>query len=150
MRGIYKPGPDQSAVLFTDSKSAYDILSQTRPSLSGVDRKAALEARVVMTSISAFDGQIRWLPHHRNIADGLTKEKGNVSPLIDVLSHGVYTYYPEQRVLAERAAEREITGRANPRPKITRGTNADEMEIKINRLKGKENGPECEAIASCP
>eukprot|EP00971_Amphidinium_carterae_P215178 4270893-Amphidinium_carterae.1 len=75
MRGIYKLGPDQSAVLFTDSKSTYDILSQTRPSLSGVDRKAALEARVVMTSLLAFDGQVRWLPHHRNVADGLTKEK---------------------------------------------------------------------------
>eukprot|EP00971_Amphidinium_carterae_P333951 6468988-Amphidinium_carterae.2 len=139
---IYKPEPDQKAIVFTDSKSAYDILSRTKPSLSGVDRKAALEARVVMTSLSAFNGQVRWLPHERNIADGLTKEKGHVGPLIDVLTNKEYIYHPEPTVLAERATERQNTGKANPRPKHTR--EGPQNDRNGSRLKGTENGPECE------
>eukprot|EP00971_Amphidinium_carterae_P235878 4681238-Amphidinium_carterae.1 len=110
---------DQSAVLFTDSRSAYDSLSQTRPSLSGVNRKTALRSS-------------RWLPHHRHLADGLTKAKGNVNSLIEVLTHG------SRKQLGEPIRDRKS-------PETSQRD--DDGDIKFH---GKESGPECEAFASCP
>eukprot|EP00971_Amphidinium_carterae_P339084 6476693-Amphidinium_carterae.1 len=65
--------------VFTDKKAAYDIVKAEKPTFSGVERKAALEAIAVQESIRAVKGAIRWLPHHRNLADGLTKVHGNIS-----------------------------------------------------------------------
>eukprot|EP00971_Amphidinium_carterae_P053607 1055991-Amphidinium_carterae.1 len=45
-----------------------------------------------------------------------------------MLTDKVYEYHPEHEVLAERAAERQATGRANPRPKNTRGPQYNEIE----------------------
>eukprot|EP00971_Amphidinium_carterae_P119965 2376190-Amphidinium_carterae.1 len=71
--------------IFTDNKAAYDIVEAEKPTFSGIERKAAIEAIAVQESIAATRGSLRWLPHHRNLADGLTKVHGNISGLVQAL-----------------------------------------------------------------
>eukprot|EP00971_Amphidinium_carterae_P162925 3230604-Amphidinium_carterae.1 len=75
VKSIMCPDPSKmpAITIFTDNKAAYDIIEAEKPTFSGIERKAALEAIAVQESVRAVKGTVRWLPHHRNLADGLTK-----------------------------------------------------------------------------
>ena len=53
------------------------------------------------------NGQVRWLPTDRMIADGLTKNKLDpVDLLRSCIRQGTYQISPEELVLQQQAAER--------------------------------------------
>jgi hypothetical protein len=93
----------------TDAKSLYDNLMQEQ--YTGAEKRAALEICVIRDSLHTLGGKARWIPHQRNPADCLSKIKGNVEPLLQLLRKGSYQLVGEQDELAQRKYFREITGK---------------------------------------
>ena len=57
-------------------------------------------------------GRCRWVPHNLNPSDASTKIKGaHLQPCLDLMSSGMYHLKTESANLAERAAEKEKSGR---------------------------------------
>mmetsp|Transcript_236 Transcript_236/g.796 ORF Transcript_236/g.796 Transcript_236/m.796 type:complete len:181 (-) Transcript_236:31-573(-) len=107
---------EHDLTVFMDSKSVYDIVNQVKPSFGGIDRRAALEARVVVDAIKTSGASVRWIPHERNLVDSFTKIRGNVWGLVKTLESGSYDFESEEAVLKARKQYREDTGKTNPRP----------------------------------
>eukprot|EP00971_Amphidinium_carterae_P160897 3190143-Amphidinium_carterae.1 len=59
-------------------------------SFGSIDRRAALEARVVLDAMRSSGASVRWIPHERNLVDGLTKVRGNVWGLVRTIETGSY------------------------------------------------------------
>eukprot|EP00971_Amphidinium_carterae_P147531 2923798-Amphidinium_carterae.1 len=118
IKSIMRPDPSKMPVItiFTDNKAAYDIIEAEKPTFSGIERKAALEAIAVQESVRAVKGMVRWLPHHRNLADGLTKVHGNISGLVQALKTREFEFVSEDHEMKAREEYKKETGRKVPRP----------------------------------
>eukprot|EP00971_Amphidinium_carterae_P289642 5751040-Amphidinium_carterae.1 len=114
VRSIMRSNPKEMAniTIFTDNKAAFDIMEAEKPTFSGIERKAALET----IAVRAVRGAVRWLPHHGNLADGLTKMHGNISGLVQTLRTREFEFVQEQNELKARASFKAETGRKIPRP----------------------------------
>ena len=99
----------------SDSKSIYGNL--TREQFTGAEKRSALEICVIRDSLYSMDGEIRWVPHEKNAVDCLTKVKGNMESLLDLMKAARYTLVGEEQEMRKRAAYRAATGKANPRAK---------------------------------
>jgi len=71
---------------------------------------------VIRASIDNVNGQIRWVPHHRMLADGLTKLHGNNEMLLRTLSSGRYQTTAETEEMGARKEQR-AAGQAIKRPR---------------------------------
>ena len=112
-----------------DAKSLYDNLNQEQ--YTGAERRAALEICVIRDSLRSLGGKCRWVPHELNPADGLTKLKGNVSTLMQLMRTAKYRLVDEKGELERRAQYREATGRQkNPRPNRMYVSWADQQKRK--------------------
>ena len=83
--------------------------------------------------LKLLSANVRWLPTNRMIADGLTKDK--VDP-IDLLRScvraGSYQISPEEHVLAQQAAEREIRAQKKTESKVGKPESDEVRPIKQN------------------
>ena len=64
-----------------------------------------------------MDGEIRWVPHKKNAVDCLTKVKGNMESLLNLMRAARYTLVGEEQAMRKRAAYRAATGKSSPRAK---------------------------------
>ena len=88
-----------------------------------------------------MDGEIRWVPHEKNSVDCLTKVKGNVLPLLELMKTSRYKLVGEEQEMAQRADYRAATGKRNPRPKITGdGSRSSVSQTKENWTPNKSRG----------
>ena len=62
-------------------------------------------------------GWLSWVPHEKNAVDCLTKVKGNMESLLDLMKAARSTLVGEEQEMRKRAAYRAATGKANPRAK---------------------------------
>ena len=106
-------------IAVSDAKSLYDNL--VRESTKG-ERRAALELVICRESLCALHGTQRWLPHEKNPTDCLTKLCGNSEQLISLLKNGFFKLSAENQVMQERSDYRTHTGKRNPRPTVTAGS----------------------------
>ena len=112
-----EPKSDLDLALVTDAKSLYDNLTQEQ--YTGAEKRAALEICVCRDSLHSLGGKARWVPHHENPVDCLTKVKGNAQRLLQMLKAGTFKLTDEEAELAQRKEYREATGKKVPRPKVT-------------------------------
>ena len=91
---------DPRAIAVVDAKSLYDGVHSEQP--NGEDDRSALEMAVIQESLQALGGRIRWVPHNRNPADGLTKLLGaHMDPLLELLATNSFQLEDELGVLAQ-------------------------------------------------
>ena len=89
---------DPNAVAVVDAKSLYDGVHSEQA--QGEDDRSALEMAVIQESLKALKGRIRWVPHNKNPADGLTKLVGaHMVPLLELISSNSFTLEEEQGIL---------------------------------------------------
>eukprot|EP00971_Amphidinium_carterae_P034528 679683-Amphidinium_carterae.1 len=62
-----------------------------------------------------MDGKCRWIPHDKNPADAMTKQRGNACVLLRLLRKANANLCDEQKELEQRRQQREETGQQNPR-----------------------------------
>ena len=117
-------------VLVTDAKALYD--SYYRESVTGgvVDRRTALEIRVVKELITDLSGELRWVSSERQWADGLTKLSAR-QLLASRLRHGKIGFFWDPSFVAAKkktATERQanMDAYAEPPPKRANRTHYDE------------------------
>ena len=100
---------DPLCTLITDSEGVYDALNNELPQ---DDKKSAVEIPIIEQLMVQMFGRCRWVSHNFNPSDPLTKIKGaHLQPCLDLLSSGMYHLKTESANFAERAAEKEKTGR---------------------------------------
>lgn len=96
-------------VLATDCKSLFDHLVSPSSPTSIDDRRTSIDVVIIRESLKALQGNIRWLPTDRMIADGLTKDKIDPADLLrSCIRAGKCQISPEATVLARQAAERDL------------------------------------------
>ena len=95
VRAIMKePEGEMSMAAIVDAKSLYDVANQEQ--YAGSDKRSALEICVIRDSLDALGGCARWLPHDRNCSDCMTKLKGNVAPLMELIRTNKYKLTSEE------------------------------------------------------
>ena len=110
---------DPEVSMLSDSKGLYDALNNELPQ---DDKKSAVETPIIEQMLLKMKGRARWIPHNFNPSDGLTKIKGaHLAPLFELLKTGFYHLKMEETQLADRAKEKESTGR-KARHKVTGNT----------------------------
>ena len=67
-------------------------------------------------SMAALAAMVRWIPHNRMLADGLTKilSKANLMPLLKAMHHGKYRIVSEVDEETHRKQLKENGGDAHP------------------------------------
>ena len=100
----------RSPILATDCKSLYDHLVSPSAPTSIEDRRTSIDVVIVRESMKTSNGQVRWLPTDRMIADGLTKNKLDpVDLLRSCIRQGTSQISAEdQQQAAERARRKEL------------------------------------------
>eukprot|EP00971_Amphidinium_carterae_P135833 2691360-Amphidinium_carterae.2 len=110
---------DHSLIVFMDSKSVYDIEENVKPSFGGIDRRAALEARVDINAMKTSGASARWIPRKRDLA----------------IESGAYGFESEtQTESAVQKARKQFmndTEKANPRPMRSMAWRFDELTLLI-------------------
>ena len=97
----------RSPIYATDCKSLYDHLVSPSAPTSIDDRRTSIDVVIIRESLKTTNGQVRWLPTNRMIADGLTKNKLDpVDLLRSCIRQGTYQISPEELVLEQQATER--------------------------------------------
>eukprot|EP00971_Amphidinium_carterae_P133538 2644923-Amphidinium_carterae.1 len=90
-----------------------------------MDRRAGLELQVILDTLKMYQGCCRWVPHHENIADSLTKMNGHATTLLRTLHSAEVKIVDEVRELQLRKEYRQSTGSNVPRPKGHQGWQDD-------------------------
>eukprot|EP00971_Amphidinium_carterae_P062116 1229586-Amphidinium_carterae.1 len=103
-------------LMITDSKSVFDVLDKGVISTS-MDRRAGLELQVILDTLKMYKASCRWVPHHANIADALTKMNGYTTSLLNALRNAEVAIVDEAREMQMRKEQKQATGTAIPRPK---------------------------------
>ena len=92
---------DPNALAVIDAKAVYD--GSQNEQAQGEDDRSALEIAVIQESLAKIRGRIRWVPHNRNPADGLTKllAKAHMEPMMKLLRNHVLLIEEETDVIAK-------------------------------------------------
>ena len=107
---------DPAGLLVMDAKSLFDALHNEQAGQD--DARSALESAMIKEDLEKLGAIARWIPHDRNPTDALTKHEGaHSAPLYAILRDHTWRLKHEDEEMAERAKAREITGKANSRPK---------------------------------
>ncbi|OLQ04125.1 hypothetical protein AK812_SmicGene12846 [Symbiodinium microadriaticum] len=108
MRGEKLGGNRNPQCVVTDAKSLYDCILKEHPA-GRQDRKSALELAIILRDLQSSRSMVRWIPHQKMLADGLTKEdpfRGN-GALEHFLRTGVLSFVDMDAEL-ESTCERAI------------------------------------------
>ncbi|CAE7735919.1 unnamed protein product [Symbiodinium sp. CCMP2592] len=73
MKGEHPGGGRNPQCVVTDAKSLFDCILKEHPA-GRQDRKSALELAIILRDLQRSKSMVRWIPHQKMIADGLTKE----------------------------------------------------------------------------
>eukprot|EP00959_Pyramimonas_sp_CCMP1952_P466729 9490458-Pyramimonas_sp.AAC.1 len=95
-------------IVVTDCKSLYDhVKANTSPS-SLEDKRCAIDVVVIKDSVQRCGASFRWCPTNRQLADALTKDKGDPADLLRACMRAHrYQLADEEYVLELKANERE-------------------------------------------
>ena len=122
----------------TDAKSLYDSVKKGDPS-SRQDRRTAIELAIICEAMSHAQGILRWVPHPKMIADGLTKDdlaKGN-GALEDLLKTGRLCLWDELEELDRRKKFPHLKARSKKASEVIRSEAknllAANQSIHVNR-----------------
>ena len=74
---------------------------------------------MIRDSLESLGGSARWVPHEENPVDCMTKLKGNISRMLQLLKSGTFRLTAESEEMEKRKQYREATGKKNPRPNKT-------------------------------
>ncbi len=95
-------------LLVTDCKSLYDTVTANGSPATLEDKRCAIDVVVIRDSLRRCRGRIRWVPTDRQLADSLTKDKGECADLLRACMRAcMYQLSDEQRILQLKAQERE-------------------------------------------
>ena len=87
----------------------YDHLISPSSPTAVDDRRTSIDIVIIRESIKATKSSMRWIPTNRMLADALTKDKMDPIDLLRACMRSAsYQISPEQHVLAQQAAEREL------------------------------------------
>ena len=102
---------DPKAIALVDAKALFD--GANKKQAQGEDDRSALEIAVIQESLAKLAGRMRWIPHNRNPADGLTKllSKSHLAPLLDLIRTNILQIEEEEQVL-DREKQSECRQRA--------------------------------------
>ena len=94
-------------VCVTDCKSLYDHLSAVGSPSTLHDKRSAIDVLIIRESMKKTGCVIRWAPTELQLADGLTKDKGEaVECLRRSLRSGSYVLRCEEQFMQERQMTR--------------------------------------------
>ena len=104
VQDMLKTLPESSnAIITTDCKSLYDLISRTAPPACG-EFRTQLQAKLIKEHLQ--NGvQIRWVPSQAQVADSLTKIMDNTM-LRECLKVGKYSLHDESEILKARSDSR--------------------------------------------
>eukprot|EP00971_Amphidinium_carterae_P112543 2228811-Amphidinium_carterae.1 len=106
---------DLKVALVTDAKSVFDNVRKHQEAYTNHDKRVSLELAVVRDGLRTIGGECRWVPHFANPADCLTKLKGNVDRLLQLMKEGCYCLVNEEVTIKDRQEQR-AQGAIIPRP----------------------------------
>ena len=95
----------RESLAIVDAKSLFDLLS--KDTVGGQDKRTAIEIQIIREDLQKMQGQVRWVDHPAMVADPLTKVKGNVGPLHDLLKEGRFSIQAEVGQLKRREEARQ-------------------------------------------
>ena len=94
---------EKPLVCVTGCKSLHDHLSAVGSPSTLHDKRSAIDVLIIRESIKKTGCVIRWAPTGLQLADGLTKDKGEaVECLLRSLRSGSYMLQCEEQVMQER------------------------------------------------
>ena len=102
---------DPLTIAVIDAKSVFDSTASPEQQYQGEDDRAALEAAIIHESLSRLQARLRWIPHNRNPADGLTKmpSQAHMQPLVELISSHTFSIQAEEAELASgRQGDRRL------------------------------------------
>ena len=103
MQGAPAVMQERPPVRVTDCKSLYDRLSAVGSPSALLDERSATDVLIIRESTKKTGCTIRWAPAGLQLADGLTKDKGEaVECLRRSLRLGPYMLRGEEQVMQER------------------------------------------------
>ncbi len=119
----------RNPLIVTDCKSLYDtVLANTSPAALS-DKRCAIDVVVIRDSVRRCGGQIRWCPTNRQLADALTKDKGEPADLLRAcMRANIYQFADEERILELKSQEREH--------RRTRGAQRKELSTRAAKSAG--------------
>ena len=98
---------ERPPVCVTDCKSLYDHLSAVGSPSTLHDKRSAIDVLIIRESMKKTGCVIRWAPTELQLADGLTKDKGEaVECLRRSLRSGSYVLRCEEQFMQERQMTR--------------------------------------------
>ena len=107
-RVLRRSWQERPPVCVTDCKSLYDHLSAVGSPSTLQDKRSAIDVLIIRESVKKTGCVIRWAPTGLQMADGLTKDKGEaVECLRRSLRSGSYMLRCEEQVMQERHMTRE-------------------------------------------
>ena len=133
--------PTEQAVVATDCKSLFDLISKTAaPSCS--EFRTVLQAKLIKEHLGT-GVLLRWVPSGAQLADSLTKIMDN-TVLREILKLGTYKLNDEQEMLNHRADIRTRVKwlRENSQEKPSR----DDKEVSLSLGKTFELLPTCQRL----
>ena len=94
---------ERPPVCVTDCKSLYDHLSAVGSPLTLHNKRSAIDVLIIRESMKKTGCVIRWAPTQLQLADGLTKDKGEaVECLRRSLRSGSFVLRCEEQFMQER------------------------------------------------
>ena len=107
LRGAPAVMRERPPVCVTDCKSLYDHLLAVGSPTTLQDKRSAVDVLIIRESLKKTGCVIRWAPTGLQLADGLTKDKGEaVECLRCSLRSGSYMLRSEEQVMHERQLSR--------------------------------------------
>lgn len=122
----------------TDAKSLYDSLRKQNPS-SRQDRRTAVEIAIILEAMQKASSALRWTPHPKMVADGLTKDditKTN-GALEELLRTSKFRLWEESSELACRKSNPANKSRSKRASSRIRNESLPLTEIQINNNLGE-------------
>ena len=97
----------------TDAKGLFDSLKKQSPT-SRQDRRTSIEVAIIIEGMSRSSSALRWCPHPRMVADGLTKDDLGRSngALEELLRTSKFALWDEEDELARRKENPSAKGRS--------------------------------------
>ena len=107
LRGAPAAMQERPPVCVTDCKSLHDHLLAVGSPTTLQDKRSAVDVLIIRESLKKTGCVIRWAPTGLQLADGLTKDKGEaVESLRRSLRSGSYVLRNEEQVMHERQLSR--------------------------------------------
>ena len=122
----------------TDAKSLYDSLHKQNPS-SRQDRRTSVELAIILEAMQKASSALRWTPHPKMVADGLTKDdiSRTNGALEELLKSSKFRLWEESKELESRKSNPANKSRSKRASFKIRNESMPLTEIQINNNLGE-------------